>query len=930
MFMEDSDTGNDGVNGGRVRFGDANDTEVAGAKTKPQAEPQSILKANAVMSPVDFAALTSQFSDSGSEGMSSFEDDSEHDSLSNSGSGTESQSNSESDEQEEEEDMDSPYRKKKRKQQYLYGLANEEEEAELDSEIDFPDDPAEELPGAAAPPLSGRLDETDSGRLETATIADYEDIDGLMVTLDAYLKKNRNSRALQPAAMRAAPLLAALKHIKTKDPPTWAQEASAALEVDAGPTKTEVPASPVSSGLLGNMLQKFKDLTEPKLDSTDCEALGADDKVNMIMAKLTEANVKKITTRIYIEDAKSFKTLLLTSLMSSDQVIEEVVTKFHQEVSPNWTLFELCNDLGVERPLRDWEIVTDVISAWEASASVNAIVMKKYGYRDTVSEKSIAGKYPRVQGWMYMELKPGKWQRRFFVLRDSNLYYYKDAKQTGVETLFCGLSNFDVYTLSQRRKKTPSPFTFALRSTDSISMFENKQDYVRFLSVDKEERLFDWVLAIRLAKSEKTFADFPELFDDYNIPEKVRKRRQRPHAAGGSGKKPSGTLIDQSELKAPPSLPINTATELRRENTRLITSQPRASGPMSPPLHQQKPLSRRPSQRAAPAIPRPPLIRRATGSPPPSGSDDDEEPLLVRQMRHTSGAIAGDDESRAPRGPDRDDARLDRRPSRSEAERGDTSQSDRDDTARRQHRRKPRSTRHPDDEHPNIYGDRDSDPLALRAHGAVRPSRSLATGDLDPRRAHTMHTSSSRIESRHHRYEHPSDEQRERRAHRESRDHGDRDYEHRVRTRRRDPEREAHHREREAHREHRRERERVRAAEGGERQLRDTDPLGIAITPDASTTTRRHRSAATRSKSESKPLGTLVDRIGDAGGGASTAARPLQRARTTRENNGAKRSGGTLIDVSDSPNCRRCGCSEFKPGARGSNCLNCYHAHMES
>ncbi|KAJ3153101.1 hypothetical protein HDU89_000729 [Geranomyces variabilis] len=928
--MEDSDNGNDGANGARVRFGDVNEnTEAAGAKTKPlpdNVEPQSILKANAVMSPVDFAALTSQFSDSGSEGMSSYDDDSEQGSLSNSGSGTESQSDSgsESDEDgEDDEDTDSPYQKKKRKQQYLYGLANDEEEAELDSEIDIPDDPAEESSGtAAAAHLTEHSNETDSGRLETATLADYEDIDGLLVTLDAYLKKNRNSRALQPGAQRVAPPLAALRHVKTKEPPSWVQEATA-LEVDEGPSKTEVPASPVSSSLLGNMLQKFKDLTEPKLELADREALGPDDKVNMIMAKLTEANVKKITTRIYIEDAKSFKTLLLTSLMSSDQVIEEVVTKFHQEVSPNWTLFELCNDLGVERPLRDWEIVTDVISAWETSASVNAIVMKKYGYRDTVSEKSIAGKYPRVQGWMYMELKPGKWQRRFFVLRESNLYYYKDAKQTGVESLFCGLSNFDVYTLSQPRKKTPSAFTFALRSTDSISMFENKQDYVRFLSVDKEERLFDWVLAIRLAKSEKTFADFPELFDDYNIPEKVRKRRHRPQG-GGSGKKPSGTLIDQSELKPPPSLPINGASDLRRENTRSGNNQARTVGPTSPPAHQQKPLSRRPSQRATGAPPRPPLVRRATGSPP-SGSDDDEEPLLVRQMRHTSGAIAGDDERGTPRGSDRDDMRLDRRPSRSEPERDDTSQSDRDDTAHRQQRRKPRSGRHPDDE-ALLYPDRDCDPLGMRTHGVVRPSRNHASGDLDPRRAHTVQSASSRTEPRHHRSERPSEEQRERRAHRESRD-PDRDYEHRLRAKRRDAEREAHHREREAHREHRRERgERVRTGEG-ERPLRDSDPLAIAIPPGSST--RRHRTV-TRSASESKPHGTLVDRIGDVAGSGTAASRPVQRARTTRDSSGTKRAGGTLIDVSDSPNCRRCGCSEFKPGGRGSNCLNCYHAHMDT
>ncbi|KAI9007372.1 ubiquitin-related domain-containing protein, partial [Gaertneriomyces semiglobifer] len=199
------------------------------------------------------------------------------------------------------------------------------------------------------------------------------------------------------------------------------------------------------------------------------------------MAKLSEANVKKITTRVYIEDARSFKTLLLTSLMAADQIIHDVVTKFHLEQSPNWTIFELCNDLGIERPVRDWEILTDVISAWDTSTSLNAIVMKKYGYKDTVSAKAIAGKYPRVQGWMYMEVKPGKWQRKFFVLRESNIYYYKDSDQLGSE-------------------KTPTNFCFALRSTDNIAMFENKKDYVRYLCVEKQERLYDWVLAMRLAK----------------------------------------------------------------------------------------------------------------------------------------------------------------------------------------------------------------------------------------------------------------------------------------------------------------------------------------------------------------------------------------------------------------------------------------------
>ncbi|KAI8930283.1 hypothetical protein BC831DRAFT_395364, partial [Entophlyctis helioformis] len=172
-----------------------------------------------------------------------------------------------------------------------------------------------------------------------------------------------------------------------------------------------------------------------------------------------------ITTRIYIEDARSFKTLVLTSLMSAEQVVHDVVERFRLEPSPDWALFELCNDTGIERPLRDWEIVTDIISAWDLDNSLNAI--------------SLNGRFPRVQGYLYLELKPGKWQKRFCVLKDSFVYYYQEAN---------------------RRKQMPTEFCFAVRSVNSVAVFENKNDYCKFVCVEKRERLYDWVLALRLAR----------------------------------------------------------------------------------------------------------------------------------------------------------------------------------------------------------------------------------------------------------------------------------------------------------------------------------------------------------------------------------------------------------------------------------------------
>ncbi|RKP03842.1 hypothetical protein CXG81DRAFT_9026, partial [Caulochytrium protostelioides] len=205
--------------------------------------------------------------------------------------------------------------------------------------------------------------------------------------------------------------------------------------------------------------------------------------MDLVLNRLHEANVKKITARIYIGDIHTYATAVLTSLMSTTQVIGDILATQGIENDGTWTLFELCHDLNIERPLRDWEIVTDILSAWSGvQARHNALFVKRYpAFRDTLNINSlrIHTQMPKPQGWLYLELRPGKFSRRFCMLKDGNLCYHPDTKS----------SQF-----------WPTPFGFALRSTDRLDMFENKGDYCRWVGVEKQERLYDWVLSIRIAK----------------------------------------------------------------------------------------------------------------------------------------------------------------------------------------------------------------------------------------------------------------------------------------------------------------------------------------------------------------------------------------------------------------------------------------------
>ncbi|KAJ3415679.1 hypothetical protein HDV05_004357 [Chytridiales sp. JEL 0842] len=322
------------------------------------------------------------------------------------------------------------------------------------------------------------------------------------------------------------------------------------------------------------------------------EKVGVVEEPSAAAAVAAVAPVKKITTRIYIENATTYKTLVLTSLMTSEDVIMDLLKHHNIPSDPSWTLFELCNDLGIERPLRDWEIVTDVMLAWDTAISdpskTNAVVLKKYKFRSTLGPASLTSKFPKMQGYVQLELKPGKWVKKYCMLKQDSIYYYSMAGLMG-ETLLCKLNGFDVFVAnpedSKLSSKRPTKHCFALRSTQRFAIFENKDEYVTFGCVNSQEKLNDWILAIRLAKSESTFLENPSMFDKYEyLParEELAKEKEKANKPFSTtlltrSKKPN----HQKETSAPvvdPEIPSNSllgrsltreraATESTQQNT---------------------------------------------------------------------------------------------------------------------------------------------------------------------------------------------------------------------------------------------------------------------------------------------------------------------------------------------------------------------------
>ncbi|CAO3653926.1 unnamed protein product [Mucor fragilis] len=181
-------------------------------------------------------------------------------------------------------------------------------------------------------------------------------------------------------------------------------------------------------------------------------------------------------------------------------VVQYLKKKGLLDHSDDWSLFEIDNQHGVERPLREWEIVLDVLSVWEPDAS-NALLVKKYSYHYTLTSESILQKkIPPMHGWLSIEYKKGKWQKRYCFVKDNAIHHSKDNKGSS-SSILCHLATYDVYTLLQPIRVSPTPFVFAIRAQDRSSIFERESDYMRFLAVEDQEDMKDWVLSIRCTKS---------------------------------------------------------------------------------------------------------------------------------------------------------------------------------------------------------------------------------------------------------------------------------------------------------------------------------------------------------------------------------------------------------------------------------------------
>ncbi|KZT27370.1 hypothetical protein NEOLEDRAFT_1060838 [Neolentinus lepideus HHB14362 ss-1] len=212
-------------------------------------------------------------------------------------------------------------------------------------------------------------------------------------------------------------------------------------------------------------------------------------------------NLQLVQQRVFVGDLQRFHTVEIGPATVAEDVVKMVASQGGLEDlvgSGGWMLWEVAQDFGMDRPIRGFELLQDVFASWNKDKMVNTLMIKRTLLEQILRRSALPSASPICRGYVEYEVKRGKWNKRWLELREHSLYLAKRDNGKD-ETFLCSLSNFDAYHVT-RLHKAPKPYTFAVKSTDNLSFFENTADYVHIFSVPEKEGQM-WMEKILLARS---------------------------------------------------------------------------------------------------------------------------------------------------------------------------------------------------------------------------------------------------------------------------------------------------------------------------------------------------------------------------------------------------------------------------------------------
>lgn len=171
-------------------------------------------------------------------------------------------------------------------------------------------------------------------------------------------------------------------------------------------------------------------------------------------------------------------------------------------------LIESFYQVGLERPLRRYERVRDVMNSWTHDEDTRLIVIPPSSI-DALAQldaQQVPSEKPaECTVYLYHSQRPGKWDKRYVTLRMDGQIVVSKKENSKSHTNICHLSDFDIYSPSARALakeiKPPKKLCFAIKSQQKSSMFLSTENFIHFFSTNERTIADQWYRAVQAWRS---------------------------------------------------------------------------------------------------------------------------------------------------------------------------------------------------------------------------------------------------------------------------------------------------------------------------------------------------------------------------------------------------------------------------------------------
>ncbi|KAI5816876.1 hypothetical protein BZA77DRAFT_246008 [Pyronema omphalodes] len=222
-------------------------------------------------------------------------------------------------------------------------------------------------------------------------------------------------------------------------------------------------------------------------------------------------------------------------------------------------ILECWPSLGIQRQVRYFEVVTDVMNSWDQGGQSFFKLGKNIWNQSNIQLSQFPASEPMIAetNFYYYVTADKKWSKRSLSMGNGSLHIIKRDSSYGTkEHQTINLDNFDIYFFCDNsalsKLRAPTNFTFALKSQHKQSLFGKNSVYVHYFSIDNEVLFTNWYTTIAHHKARL-------IAEKNQVATWVREPVEIPSTADPTsptspqrGRRHPRPLISPADLAAPP------------------------------------------------------------------------------------------------------------------------------------------------------------------------------------------------------------------------------------------------------------------------------------------------------------------------------------------------------------------------------------------